>query len=382
MKKILFWGHPGNVDKPLEEQHHLSPVRSQGHAQAFVEKGYDVTLAAFYPEGAAELGPTFRRKHLFDLDADDYDIVFLNYRRSYVELYNYANNLERRHFRLLRGKEHIFQKILDHPNITIQLDAPRPLTQTSKEAEEALVKHIKHIAIGNRPGAARWRRFWNVGNDFLCLAATINYRPPVLQDPMPNNGRPRALYLGRLNDAATISSMDKLEELAKRLPGVDFIVVSCKVKDRESGRLITPMLTEPDSITQNKIVAAKKQFNAPNIIYMPGPRYSDTFQYMYHADVGLGFAVRKGQDVCSCKTYEYLGSGCPIVIEEDVPEVHLLDEIECGKGARTHDFDDMASKIEEVIAAKYNRKHIQEHFLQNHTYQQRIGQFHERYEAQ
>jgi hypothetical protein len=67
------------------------------------------------------------------------------------------------------------------------------------------------------------------------------------------------------------------------------------------------------------------------------------------------------------------------VIEEDVPEKHLLDEIECGFTAKTHDFDDMAAKIEKALATKYEREAIMTHFLTHHTYEQRVIEFDQRF---
>ena len=381
MMKMLFWGHNGNVHHPLEEMHHLSPARRQAQAKAFADAGYDVTMATFHREGVVDLAPNLRRRHIFDLNIEEFDIVFLNFRLAINQLYNYAYGLESRHSRIFQNRETYFRKILDHPNIAIQLDAPRSfVTDGNTQEEVRLLKHLKHIGISTHQGIKNWEKTRKTNNHFLCHAATISYRPDIGEDPMPVSGRKRVLYLGRLNDAAEISSLDKLEELAKRLPDTDFVVVSCKIRNKFNGRMITPMLTDPDHVTQNKIVEAKKQFIAPNIVFMPGPRYSDTFQYMYHADLGIGFAVRGGQDACSCKVYEYLGTGCPIVIEDHVPEAWLLDEVECGLKSKTHDFDDMAAKIEEALKIPYDRSNIKNHVLKNHSYETRVQQYINRFE--
>jgi len=379
--KMLFWGHIGNVHHPISDLHHLSPARSQGHAQAFADLGYDVTMSVFHKDGVGDIAPNLRRRHMFDLNPDDYDVLFLNFRLAITQLYSYSRGLEKRNKRIIAGKEEHFKRFLEHPNIAIQLDGPRKFVTDNDSAEDMrLAQHIKHIGISTDQGMVNWKRMGKTGNEFLCYAATIKYRPPIGADPLPQTGRPRVLYLGRLNDASQVPSIEKLEEVAQRLPHIDFVVVSCKVKDKTTGKLITPMLTDPDHITKEKVKLAKQQFVSPNIHFMPGPRYSDTFQYMYHADLGLGFAVRAGQDICSCKTIEYLGSGCPVVLEDAVPEACLLNEIDCGKTSKLHDFDDMASQIEDALATKYNRKDIQNHILTHHSYAPRAEQYRERFE--
>lgn len=376
MAKMLFWGHIGNVGHPMEEMHHLSPVRSQEQAKVFSDNGYDVTMAVFHKKDVKTINPALRRTHIFDLKADDYDIFFLNFRLAINQLYNYANGLEARHSRIFENREKQFQELLNHPNMLIQLDAPRSFVTDGNQVEEKkLVTHFKHIGISTEQGVKNWNKVNKTENHFLCHAATISFRPDKKEDPMPNTGRKRILYLGRLNDASEVSTLEKIEALATRLPEYDFIVVSCKLKDRVSGRMITPMLTEPNDITVKKTELAKKQFKAKNIIYMPGPRYIDTFNYMYHADLGLSFAVRHGQDACSCKVYEYLGSGCPIVLEDAVPEAWLLDKIDCGLKAQTHNFDDMALKIKEALEKRYDREAIKSYILSNHTYEQRIRDY-------
>lgn len=380
MKKMLFWGHIGNVHHPLEEMHHLSPARSQAQAKVFSEIGYDVTMATFYKDAEAKLSDTLKRVHIFDLKPDDYDIFFLNFRLAINQLYSYAYGLESRHSKIFAGREKTFLELLDHPYMAIQLDAPRSfVTDGNLELETKLVRQMKHIGISTEHGIKNWERMRKTSSHFLCHAATISYRPEKTEDPMPNNGRKRVLYLGRLNDAAEISSMDKLEELAKRLPHIDFVTVSCKLKNRQNNRMITPMMTDPPKVTARKTEEAKKQFTAPNIIYMPGPRYSDTFNYMYHADLGLGFAVKHGQDACSCKVFEYLGSGCPVVLEDAVPEAWLLNEVECGMTGKTHDFDDLAAKIEMALETKYDRNLIQKHTLENHSYEKRVEEYEKRF---
>lgn len=381
-KKILFWGHIGNVHQPMEEMHHLSPVRSQAQAEAFADMGYDVTQAVFYQYAAGPVSPNLQRKYIFDLKPEDYDIFFLNFRLAINQLYGYANGLEHRHARMFKGHHSKFQNLLDHPYKVIQLDAPRSfVTDKNDDKEKSLVASMKHIGISTENGMKAWGKMTKTQSHFLCHAATISFRPPKARDPLPITGRPRVLYLGRLNDASVVSSVHKIEELAKRLPHIDFIVVSCKIKDKYTGKILTPMMTDPEEVTKKKVIEARKQFEAPNIYYMPGPRYSDTFNYMYHADLGIGFAVRHGQDACSCKVYEYLGSGCPVVLEDAVPEAWILNETECGLAAKTHDFDDFAAKIEEALAKKYNRTAIKNYTLAHHTYQQRVIQYHERFES-
>lgn len=375
MKKMLFWGHIGNVHHAMEDMHHLSPARSQAQAKIF-SNIYDVTMAVFHKSAEKIISPTLKMVHIFDLKPD-HDIFFLNFRLAINQLYNYSNSLEVRHKRIFENREHIFKNLLEHPNMAIQLDAPRSfVTDNDLHAETKLVQNMKHIGISTEQGIINWEKMRKTKTHFLSHAATISYRPHKTEDPMPNNNRKRVLYLGRLNDPARMSTIDKLELLAKQLPHIDFIVISCKIKDK-TGKIITPMLTDPNEITVKKTEEAKQQFSQPNIIFMPGPRYTDTFNYMYHADLALGFAAKDEQDACSCKVIEYLGSGCPVILEEGVPESWMLDEINCGKIAN---INNMAEQVELALQENYNRDAIKTHFLANHTYEQRLKKWQEKFD--
>lgn len=97
---------------------------------------------------------------------------------------------------------------------------------------------------------------------------------------------------------------------------------------------------------------------------------SRTWDYLYHADVGVTFA--RSADVAdsdSSKLYYYLRAGLPTVSEEHVASNYLIHETGFGSVARYNDIGDMADRALEWIGRREGSVSVQDFMIRNHSWE-------------
>ena len=119
-------------------------------------------------------------------------------------------------------------------------------------------------------------------------------------------------------------------------------------------------------------------FKSKNIKLLGGLSYKNTWTWIKWADISLAFSVRKEQTMSSGKVYEYLIHGCPVVMDEFVPEVFLQNEIDCIQTIfGFENVNGFVEKIGEALSKKWDRDKIEKYFKENHTWNIRAQQIHE-----
>lgn len=377
MQRMCFLGHIGNIYKQDDELVHVSPTRSRELAKAFAEVGFDVTAGVYWPQTEKALSDNLRYVHIDKLEPEKYDIVFCHLILSIQQLVDLAQGESITRGEQIYGKDrHIFQQLINHPCKYLQLDAPRPLSK-DKGLNIGLATNIKCVGVATQNAVAKWKKMYPYSNVEWVNAATIAHQYPVGLSPYPESNRKRVIYLGRMNDASHITPLEKLHHIAALLPDVEFHLVTNKVRDGKTSTVHAINDLQTGSGREIRFGRAEKLIRAENIFLHRGSKYSDSFNWMHHADVAVGFAVRKDQDVASCKGWEYFGSGIPSVIEEGTPETWILDKVSCGEVARYGDWQDFADKIKLVLnnPKKYKRRKTREYIANNHTYLHRARQW-------
>ena len=91
MKKLLLLGHLGNIQHTDEELVHVSPTRSREMALEFSKIGFETTAAVYWAAAAKKLSDTLEYKHIDQIDAADYDIVFHHLVLSIQQTYDLAH---------------------------------------------------------------------------------------------------------------------------------------------------------------------------------------------------------------------------------------------------------------------------------------------------
>lgn len=379
--RMYFHGHIGNIFKKDDELVHVSPTRSRELAAAFSRCGFDVTCGVYWPEGEQEISPTLRYRHIDKIKAEDYNVVFLHLTLAIKQLSELSQGIQ-----ITRGSQiygmtpHQFQAILDHPRIYLQLDAPRPLNADAK-IDIDLVRRIKCVGLATQNALPKWRKMYPKSDCAWVNAATIAHLYPQGEtSPYPSHDKPNVIYLGRMNDASHVTPLEKLHYIANRLPEVDFHIVTNKIRDGKSDKVYAINELQTGSGREIRFHHATELIRLPNIFLHRGSRYSDSFDWLHYADCAVGFTVRRDQDVASCKSWEYFGTGVPAVIEEDTPETWVIDQIpSAGEIAKFADWDNFEKKIRAILAnpKKYKRRKTRKYIAENHSYGNRAQQWEE-----
>lgn len=379
--RMLFWGHIGNIFKRDDELVHVSPTRSREMAAAFSKIGFDVDAAVYWPEGEQEFSDTLRYIHIDKIKIEDYDVVFLHLTLATKQLSDLSRGVE-----ITKGSQvygmtpQHFQTILDHPRIYLQLDAPRALHVDGK-IDIDLIRRIKCFGLATQNALPKWRSMYPKTNCAWVNAATIAHCYPQGEtSPYPSHDKPNVIYLGRMNDASHIPPLEKLHYLANRMPDVNFHIVTNKIRDGKTNKVHAINDLQDGSGREIRFHHAEQLIRARNIFLHRGCKYSDSFNWLHYADCAVGFTVRRDQDVASCKSWEYFGTGVPAVIEEDTPETWIIDTTpSAGEIAKFADWSDFEKKIRAILdnPKKYKRRKTRKYIAENHSYDNRAQQWKE-----
>jgi hypothetical protein len=378
MHKLLILGHLGNIHKKDNELVHVSPTRSREFALEFSKIGFDTTAGVYWPEAEQELSKTLRYVHIDKLNADDYDIVFCHLALSVEQLYNLAHGVQITQGAQAYGKDQKrFQAILDHPRKYLQLDAPRPVHADPKVSLD-LVNGMRAVGVATRNAVVKWHNMYPQSRVEWVNAATIAYKYPRGPKSPYSTPGPNVVYLGRMNDASEITPLDKIHSIAKRMPSVNFHIITNKIRDGNTDKIFAINELQTGTGRELRYDDACRLIKLPNIFLHRGSTYEQSFDWMHWADCAIGFTVRRNQDVASCKSWEYFGTGVPAVIEEDTPETWIIDKVPtAGKIAKYGDWDDFAQKIRSILdnPKRYKRRKIRHHIASYHGYDSRTDQW-------
>lgn len=378
MSKILFFGHLGNIHKRDDELVHVSPTRSREMAAELSKVGHNVTCAVYWPEAEQEISPTLRYIHLDKIEADDYEIVFCHLKLAIDQITDLARGKSISRDGKYGKDQQRFKKLLAHPRMYLQLDAPRPLDK-DRDVSTRIANHIKCVGVATQNAVSIWNRMHPDSKVEWVNAATIAHKYSAKQDPYPASDKKKVVYLGRMNDASATPPIEKLHQIAKRLPDVDFHIITNKIRDKH-GNVLAINELQTGSARDIRFNKAQELVRLGNVHLHRGSKYSDSFDWMHYADCAIGFAVRPDQDVASCKSWEYYGTGIPVVLEEGTPETWILDQMPQGQVAKFQDWDDFAAKIQLVLSTEYKRRKMRNYISANHGYDSRAKQWSEIFE--
>jgi hypothetical protein len=99
----------------------------------------------------------------------------------------------------------------------------------------------------------------------------------------------------------------------------------------------------------------------------------DYWDWQHHARAGIVFAQGPVQDNESSKIYYYLRTGLPVLCEESVPNVSLIEETGCGAIVPYGDLDAMAAATADVIATARNPEETARLMVAQHSWDARAA---------
>jgi glycosyltransferase involved in cell wall biosynthesis len=340
--------------------------------------GYEVSCGVYWPQAERKLSDNLQYIHIDKLKASDYDIVFCHLVLSVQQLWDLSQGTPiARGPQIYGNSAYKFKEILEHPRKYLQLDAPRPLHADPK-VDINLVMGFKCIGVATQNAVPIWKNMYPKTNVEWVNAATIAYKyVQGPKSPFPSHDKPNIIYLGRMNDASAVPPIEKMYDIAARLPEYNFHIVTNKIRDGRTDLVYAINELQSGSGRELRFHDAQKLIKLPNIFLHRGSTYDKSFDWMHYADCAIGFTVRPKQDVASCKSWEYYGCGVPVVLEEDTPETWILDQIPAGEVAKYGNWDDFAQKIKLVVENpdKYKRRKTRKYIAENHGYDSRAKQW-------
>ena len=100
---------------------------------------------------------------------------------------------------------------------------------------------------------------------------------------------------------------------------------------------------------------------------------SEYWDWQRHARVGIVLAQGHVQDNESSKIYYYLRTGLPVVCEESVPNISLIEETGCGAIVPYGDIEGMADAASDLVSRTRNVDHVAEYMVRNHSWDARAA---------
>ena len=161
--------------------------------------------------------------------------------------------------------------------------------------------------------------------------------------------------------------------IAMASPDVDFYVISGKVRGDfvDKAHLVVHDDDKNKAVHDERVTRIRKIFTARNVRFMPSPSYDRTFRYIMHADLGISLSVRRGQDIASCKTWEYVSCGLPTVCDDELPEAFLCRNYGLSNPFKFDDAESASVSIRDALERNIDRADLIAKMRREHSYKNR-----------
>lgn len=372
MARIFAFSHPTNIARAYSDLHHVSPTRSFWMAAELAALGHEVVspVLAHWPPGKPSPCPRWKLVPFEQIpELGDFDLIFCHqFTPSYVPLIDCAFKKKYEKIDIDPKVSSKLASLLETLPVMVQSDHSVGHKMIHADSKLNIFARSRVKAVGLSTSNAKCtlpcESFW-------CPPAVVPDRPdePPGEDPYTESrekGRPVAVYLGRLNDHCRPSMSERLDIIAQECPEVDFYIISGKVTG--SGLPRIQVVHEGNPGHAERLELVRKIFRAPNVRFLPTPSYDKIFRYLMHADVGIALSVRRDQDIASCKAWEYVSCGVPLVCDDQLPEAFLCREFSLGTPFPFDDYTAAATAIRRVLESGVDRKRLIREMRQRHSY--------------
>jgi hypothetical protein len=222
-------------------------------------------------------------------------------------------------------------------------------------AQATIARRASAVILNNQENAARWRERYG---DRLPIAIIPSGCPARLPEPGPNPyplDEPAALFLGSI---AAPRVRDLLNRAARALKDT--------VRIHMVGANKSAMYGDPDTALDPLIVLHGE---------IPEPRLWD---YIRHARIGLAPAVGELPfDNDLSKIYYYLRGGVPVLAEQHVANVALIETTRFGRFFRYGDIEDLAAHARGMLTwdTATDRPRVMEYMAREHSWDMRVDEY-------
>jgi glycosyltransferase involved in cell wall biosynthesis len=97
------------------------------------------------------------------------------------------------------------------------------------------------------------------------------------------------------------------------------------------------------------------------------------WNWQHYAQVGIVLAQGPVQDNESSKIYYYLRTGLPVICEESVPNIAIVEETGCGAIVPYGDLEAMAEAAVAQLSARHDAAAVAQYMIENHSWDARAA---------
>lgn len=334
----------------------MSYIRWVKVSEALARCGHKVDIATneFYHEDykglirPIDMGKNLRRVPLREINFSDYDIVKTLFHTGFKVLEKYGG-LDH-HFIIAKLGSVVGPE--DMVGIYFYGDMREDLYKTQVKIN----KHAKYVTLLSKPAIHLWQDCFGKKRNVLLVPGGVDTVIPYnTKDPYPKEHKNRCIFAGNIYDStsqpeANKTIISKLNQLGELLSNYD----------------IRLFLLGPGDIglLDNRYVT-----------YLGATSYENTWQYLYHADVGI--VVSAGPFMHnneSTKIYHYLRAGLPVVSEAGFPNDNVVRRSKLGFVVESENMKLMSKKIKQAAYKKWDKKIRMgiNYVIKNHTWDKRV----------
>jgi len=376
MARILYFSHPSRISSAYEDIYHVSSTRSFWMGAELAGLGHEVVSPVYgtWPPRKNPPYPTMRFVQFEDIPSlGEFDLIFCHLiGPSYRLLIDCAflKKYERKNISSAIASK--LASYLETLPVFIQADHSVRGIHRDSRLDEFGRSRVRAVGLSAPNSTCSIDC-----ESFYCPPSVVPDRPDDPPQPDPyaesrSSGRPVVLYLGRLNDNCQPSMSKRLDEIAKSIPEADFYIVSGKVRGGDIERVLVVHDDDRDDLVHGERMARiTRLFTASNVKFLPSPSYDRTFRYLMNADVGIALSVRQQQDIASCKAWEYVSCGLPMVCDDQLPEAFLCKECGLADPFPFNDAAAAAAAIRTTLEARIDRRALIARMREKHSYRER-----------
>ena len=219
--------------------------------------------------------------------------------------------------------------------------------------QEKINKTSKYITLLNKQAKELWENCFGPKDNILVIPGAVDSQiPPSLNDPYPEKGVKRCIFIGNIYDRKGYSAANLV--LTKKLNKLGEYLYRLNVK--------LYLLGPGDTRGLNK-----KYVN-----YLGVVPYERSWDYLYFSNVGVVLLPDNFlHNNDSSKLYHYLRAGLPVVVESGFPNEEIVKDSQGGFIVVNGDLAMAAEKIAEAASKDWDKKHMMEYILNNHTWEKR-----------
>jgi len=231
-----------------------------------------------------------------------------------------------------------------------------PVRKALYATQVEIAKRSKVVTVLTNRSAALW---WNEHGTNSVLYQVPTGVDAAIPEPGPNPylrlgiDGPVALFAGNIysrNQQAEINKLwqDRLNQLGRALKrhGITLVAMGAGVTDR---------------------------LDRSAVLHVGTIDAAEYWDWQHHARVGIVLAQGPVQDNESSKIYYYLRTGMPVICEQSVPNIAIIEETGCGAIVPYGDIEAMADAAADQIAARHDVDRIAQYMIKNHSWDVRAG---------